>query len=412
MTVYPLSAARALALETQCLTLPNGIEPTPTLDSVFETINTLGAVQIDTLQMVARSHYIAIWSRHGSYDPKLFDRLAYDATERKVFEGWQHAACFIPLQEYRYQIPRQRSLQGITNGYTRWLALLQQPEIVEVVRARIAQEGALKISDFERGDHPGGTWWNWRPAKIALEYLFASGELMVSERKSFQRVYDQTERVLPEWAERNEVSAAERDRFWVERGAKALGICTPAQAADYTWMKPGIGKPMAAELVKAGVLVEVQVRLQDNETYTFMVHKDNLRLLQKAADGTILPQRTTFLSPFDSLFWARGRDEALWGFRQRLEAYYPAPKRVYGYFCLPILHKDRLVGRLDPKLERKDGILRLKALYLEPGVEPDDDLVGGVATAMRDFMTFHKAKDLLIEKSQPEPFGEKLMKSL
>jgi uncharacterized protein YcaQ len=122
MTIYPLSAARALALETQRLTHPNGSEPTPTLDSIFATINAIGAVQIDTLQMVARSHYIAIWSRHGSYDPKLFDRLAYDPAERKVFEGWQHAACFIPLHEYRYQTPLHQSFKGsTTNWYTRWL---------------------------------------------------------------------------------------------------------------------------------------------------------------------------------------------------------------------------------------------------------------------------------------------------
>ena len=135
-------------------------------------------------------------------------------------------------------------------------------------------------------------------------------------------------------------------------------------------------------------------------------------MLEQAANGSLKAERTTFLSPFDNLFWAAHRDEMLWGFHQALECYLPAPKRVYGYFCLPILHKDRLVGRFDPKLERKDGILRIKALYLEPGVKAGEELVKDVATAMRDFMKFHDAKELVIERSEPASFGKKLLKAL
>jgi hypothetical protein len=143
-----------------------------------------------------------------------------------------------------------------------------------------------------------------------------------------------------------------------------------------------------------------------------IVHKDNLPLLEQCADGAIRPCRTTFLSPFDNLFWAKGRDEGLWGFKQQLEAYKPGPQRVWGYFSLPILHHDSLVGRFDPKLERKDGILRLKALYLEPGVEPAEELVVGVAAAMRDFLAFHNASDLVVERSQPAAFSEQLLAAL
>jgi hypothetical protein len=135
-------------------------------------------------------------------------------------------------------------------------------------------------------------------------------------------------------------------------------------------------------------------------------------LLHQAADGALAAQRSTFLSPFDSLFWARDRDEQLWGFRQHLEAYTPAPKRQWGYFCLPILHRDRLVGRFDPKLERQARLLRLKALYLEPGLEPDDELVSDVAGALRDFMCFHQADNLVIERSQPAELGARLLQHL
>jgi len=200
-------------------------------------------------------------------------------------------------------------------------------------------------------------------------------------------------------------------RFWLERGAKALGICLPRNAADYTWMKLGKARPLIAKLVKEGVLVEVQGETL-NGAETLIVQRENLPMLEKAASGEIRAERTTFLNPFDNLWWAQGRDEAFWGFRQRLEAYYPASKRVYGYFCLPILHKDRLVGRFDPKLERKTGTLRLKALYLEPGVAASEELVANVAGAMRDFMQFHKATELAIEKSEPAELGEKLLRGM
>jgi uncharacterized protein YcaQ len=243
---------------------------------------------------------------------------------------------------------------------------------------------------------------------VALEYLYAFGEFMVADRVQFQRAYDLTERVLPAWVDRTEPTAAERDRFWVERGAKALGIFESRHAPDYTWMKITKGRAIVADLVKSGVLAEVRGETHDGVKSLF-VHRDHLEALEKAAAGEIRPQRTTFLNPFDNLFWAQKRDELFWGFDKLFEAYVPAPKRIYGYYLMNILHRDRLVGRFDPKLERKTGLLRLKSIHLEPGVEPDDELLSDLAVAMRDFMKFHHAKDLVIEKSQPAEFGEKLL---
>lgn len=409
MPSYPLSALHAVALRSQNLHTANGAESAPTPDTILQTILQIGCVQIDTLQVVARSQYLVLWSRLGTYDPADFDALQSGAGQR-FFEGWQHAACIIPLEEYRYQVPRQRHLrEHPTNWYSRWLAESSNPEIIQHVRKRIRREGALRVSDFERGDHPPGAWWNWRPAKVALEYLYALGELMIAGRDKFQRIYDLTERVLPAWVDATEPTAAERDRFWVERGAKALGVCLPRHAGDYTWMKVTQSRPIVEQLLKEGILLPITGTLENGNTVELIIHRDNLPLLEQAADDSLKAERTTFLSPFDSLWWAVRRDELLWGFRQSLECYVPAHKRVYGYFSLPILHRDRLVGRLDPKLERKTGLLRLKALHLEQGIEPDEELVSDVAAAMRDFMKFHAAKDLVIEKSQPEEFGRKLL---
>ncbi|MCB0034243.1 MAG: winged helix DNA-binding domain-containing protein, partial [Anaerolineales bacterium] len=145
---------------------------------------------------------------------------------------------------------------------------------------------------------------------------------------------------------------------------------------------------------------------------TWFIHRDNLPLLERAADGEINAERTTFLSPFDSLFWAGDRDQTLWGFKQLLECYKPAEQRVYGYLCFPILYQDRLVGRFDPKLDRQSGVMTLLALYLEPEIELDDQLVAKVAAAMRDFLSWHGAKSLQIEKSDPPEFGQKLLSAL
>ena len=412
MTIYPASTLRTVALAAQGLHSPTPPSASITREDIFGVVDRIGCVQIDTLHMVRRSHYLVIWSRLGAYNPADFDALAF-AVDRRLFEGWQHAACIIPLSEYRFQMPHQRNLrEHPTSWYQRWLNELVQKDLVPQVLERIRQEGALRVSNFESDGHKRGTWWDWRPAKVALEFLYSFGDLMIADRVNFQRVYDLTERILPVWVDTTEPSVEERDRFWVERGARAHGICLPRHAGDYTWMKLTRSRPIVESLVKEGTLIFITGKLENGKIDELIIHRDNLPLLEQAADGTLKAERTTFLSPFDSLWWAANRDQQFWGFRKALEAYLPASKRTYGYFCLPILHKDRLVGRFDPKLHRKDGILQLKALYLEPGVKPGEELVQSVAAAMRDFMNFHQAHELTIDLSQPAIFGKKLLKAL
>jgi uncharacterized protein len=413
--VYPLSTVRTLALHTQGLTpiLEESRTACVDMQALYETVERLGCVQIDTLQMVQRSHYLAMWSRLGSYDPADLDRLVYDPEHRRLFEGWQHAASIVPLTEYRHQMPRQRRVRESPGAWMRnWLSDPENAALLEHVLQRVQHEGALRAADFKYEGPRRGSWWDWKPAKMALEAQYDYGNLMIAGRINFQRIYDLTERVLPDWVEGDEPSINQRDRHWLEEAARALGACTLLQVSDYTMIKRGPARSTLQSLLDDGVLVSIKAKLVDGNVYELVVQRDNLDLLERIADGAIRAERTTFLSPFDNLFWAAGRDELLWGFDQRLEAYKPAQQRIWGYFCLPILNGERLVGRFDPKLERAAGVLRLKGLYLEPGIEPDEALVAAIAGAMRSFLDFHQARDLVIEHSQPPEFGEKLLAAM
>lgn len=410
----PLGAVRAVILHAQGLSTPNGAEPAPGPETLLRAVEQLGCVQIDTLQRVHRSQYVALWSRVGTYDTADLDRLLYDPAERRLFEYWQHAASIIPLSQYRYRLQNMKWFREGTSYRDRvWQVDMEDHTLAELVRGRIVAEGPLRVADFEHDGGPRGTWWDWKPAKRALEYLYNRGELMIADRVNFHRVYDLRERVLPAWVDVSEPTIEETHRYLVESSVRRLGLADPGHAADYAYdVKRSAARRIVRELLDEGVVVEVPAALPDGRTYALVAHRDTLPLLEQAADGALAATRTTFLSPFDSLFWARGRDQAVWGFRQVLEAYKPAPKREWGYFCLPILHRDRLVGRFDPKVERAARRLRLEALYLEPGIEPDEALVADIAAAMRDFMAFHDADELVIERSVPAVFGDKLLAAL
>jgi uncharacterized protein YcaQ len=407
VTIYPLAALRTAVLHTQLLTTPLVFTP----DTIVNLVKTLGYVQIDTLHVVNRAHYVTLWARFGSYDIDDFHKLIYTADQRRLYEGWGHAASIMPMEHYRYHRWRTDQTISYNPGFHDCANKVNNRELAEQTLARIRAEGGLRVGDFEDKGDKRSEWYDWRPSKQALEALFAWGDLMVADRVNFQRVYDVRERVMPEWVDTTPVDPDEARYFCLEQAAKALGIFEPRHLTFYAYMRATPARSLVKSLITDGIVVKIQGESM-NGTKTWLVHRDNLPLLQRAAEGDIKVERTTFLAPFDSLFWAGGRDEKLWGFKQLLECYKPAAERIYGYFCFPILHKNRLIGRFDPKLDRQTGVLRLNALYLEPGVAPDDELVTGVATAMRDFLLWHGADSLEIEKSDPAEFGEKLMSAL
>ena len=409
--IYPLAALRALALHTQRLAAPNLPGPAASSDTIVDLVTALGYLQIDTLQVVNRAQYVTLWTRLGAYPLAELDNLLYTPGQRRLYEGWGHAASILPLEHYRYQRWRADRQVSFNPGFRDFLSKPGSRELVEQTLQRIRTDGGLRVGDFEYDGPKKGEWYDWKPPKLALEVLFARGDLMVAERVNFQRVYDVREQVLPEWVDLTPVDADAGRRFCLEQAAKALGVFEARSLTLYAYMRATPARGLIADMIKTGLLVEIRGESIGGPR-PWLVHRDNLPMLQRAADGEIQAERTTFLSPFDSLFWAWERDERLWGFQQLLECYKPAAERVYGYFCFPILHKDRLVGRFDPKLERKTGELRLLSLYLEPGAAPDDELAAAVAAALRDFAAWHGARSLEIEKSSPPDFAEKIRRVL
>lgn len=416
---YPLYAVLTLAVHAQGLGQSLGRKSQPGIEEIYAAVERVGGVQIDTLQVVNRAHYLTLWSRLGSYDTSLLDKLLFDEgsttpnNERRLFEYWAHAACIIPLTLYRYFLPRMRSYrEGDNSWYRNWLAKPESQQKTAAILAAVHERGGSRPADFRTEKRAPGAWWNWDEAKVALEHLYNVGELAIANRINFQRIYDVRDRVLPEWVDRAEPSAAEAHRQLLELAMRAFGVCAPGQVGSYFKFTPTEARPYVRELIDNGTFVRIQGELADGKAHELLVHREHLPLLDAAADGALRVRRTTFLNHFDSLFRARGRDRAMWGFHQKLECYTREPERVWGYFCLPILNKRNLVGRFDPKLERKTGLLRIKALYLEPGVKPSDRLAASVARAMRDFMRFHAATDLAIERSDPPEFGAKLMSAL
>ena len=317
-TIYPLSALREVVLHSQLLSTPNLASPAPTPDAIGDLVKVLGYVQIDTLHVVKRAHYATLWARFGSYGIEDFHRLIYTPGQRRLYEGWGHAASIIPLEYYRYHRWRTDPRISFNPGFQEWVNKKGNRQLVEQTLERIRSEGALRVGDFEYQGPQQGVWYDWKPPKMSLEALFAWGDLMVADRVNFQRVYDVRERVLPDWVDTTSVDPDEARRFCLEQAAKALGVFEPRHLTFYAYMRATPARSIVRALVEEGVLADIQGESM-NGVKKWMVHRDNLPLLQRAADGDLKAERTTFLTPFDSLFWALDRDQKLWGFKQLLE---------------------------------------------------------------------------------------------
>jgi uncharacterized protein len=365
-----LDQARRVALAAQGLAAPPraGRAGPATLRATLER---LGAIQIDSINVVARSHELVLAARAGAHDRGAFDRVVYH--RRAGFEYWGHAASFLPMTHYRLCLPRMRRLAESTRGW--WVDLRRRNQhLYAPVLDRIRAEGPLAASAFRDPDGPRrGSWWDWAPAKHVLEDLFDRGTLLVHDRVNFERRYDLAERVLPAGIDTSEPTPAEAARELTLLAARHLGVGTGADLADYYRLPSAQVRKALAELLSDGLLQEVAVEGWARPAYLL--------------PGTRVPRRLShppvLLSPFDSLIWSRERTERLFGFVYRLEVYVPAAKRVHGYYTMPVLASGRLVARVDPKHDRQAGRLLLRSLQLEPAADPAGALAATAAAAGR-----------------------------
>jgi len=350
MTELSAAEARAIAIAAQGLAAPRPARVDGrTLRAMVES---LGAVQIDSVNVLVRSHYLPAWSRLGAYDTAAFDALA-QRSPRSVFEYWGHEASLLPvalhpLLRWRMARAHQWNIVRRVAKRTRFLA---------DVLAVVAERGPIGAGDIELGKPAARKgWWEWSDAKVAVEWLFWTGQITSAARRGFERLYDLTDRVLPATV-MAQPTPAEPDaiRALIDRAGRALGIASERDLRDYFRLRPATARPAIKELVEAGVLREV--RVDGGAAY---LHRD------AETDVAIERDRAALLSPFDSLVWSRERTERLFGMRYRLELYTPQHKRVHGYYVMPFLLGDALVARVDLKADRAAGVLRVQASHREP----------------------------------------------
>ena len=398
MKTLSLDAVRGLMIAAQGL--HDHPQPRATKKAVRLIIRQMHILQIDTINVIARSPYLVLWSRLGDYNPRWLDDLL---AEGALFEYWSHAACFLPIEDY----PLYRHLYSSWVGGRAHKWLNEHATVAETVLNHIRANGEARSSDFERTDGQKTNWFNWKEEKIALEYLFYAGELMVRKRHNFQRIYDLRERVLADLEELADISMAEAHDQFVLNTIQALGVVKAEWIPDYFRLSKTDAKAAIKRLEKQDHLMPVEVEGWKTPGY---IHPDNIKQVEAAAAarGKIPRSKTTFLSPFDPLVWDRARALDLFGFDYKIEVYTPAPKRKYGYFTLPILYNNTLIGRLDPKAHRKEGIFEVKALHLEPSVVVDDVLVAELKSALQACAAWHKTPQVVVRYATKPGLAKRL----
>ncbi len=407
MSEIELSLTQARALQLAALGLLTPPTRAARKADVLKTICNLHQLQIDTISVVARSQYLVLWSRLGAFPLAWLDELL---EEKKLFEYWSHAACLLPSADYPLHRTNMLNLEDF--GAKRAAARLKtERKALNGMLAHVRENGAVRTIDFEReGGAKGNGWWDWKPQKVQLETLFTAGEIMVARREQFHRVYDLRERVLPPQfhAERG-VSRDALNLEFSRKAVAALGIVTGRWIGDYFYHAGRVPKPHPERMVDAGEFIRVKIEGFAEPAY---VHKSRRALLKQAAAGALTPMHTTLLSPFDPLVCDRERALALFEFDYRIECYTPETKRKYGYFTLPLLHAGKLIGRVDAKAHRREGVFELKSVHLESGVKMTDQMIAAVGDAVTACAHWHGTSEVTVQPHGSEKFAKSLQKYL
>jgi uncharacterized protein YcaQ len=382
--ILPLESVRLLALHSQGL---QGAAFGKMKKGALAAIGHLGYVQIDTLSVVARAHHHTLYSRLPDYKESYLGELL--ETDRSVFEYWSHAASYLPMSDYRFSLPRKKIF---AEGKSHWFA--QDKKIMKYVLDRIKSEGALQSKDFEFKRTGPGNWYEWKPAKKALEQLFMDGTLMVARRQGFQKVYDLAERVLPADVNTAMPTAAEYAEYLIRKAVEANGV---VEEKEIAYLRRGLNEPVnkaLKKLIRSGEYKEVLA--EGSGKSLFITSARQLQSIKKLK----LKKDVHLLSPFDNLVIQRKRLQRFFGFDYQVECYVPEPKRKYGYFCLPVLYGDTFIGRFDPKADRATKTFHVKVMHFEKEMKPDEKFNTAFAEKLKAFAAFNGCTKIKIEKAE------------
>jgi uncharacterized protein YcaQ len=386
------SQARKLVLNRQGLHKANAFASGQ--KGLLECVERLGYIQIDTISVVQMAHLHTVWNRMPDFDPSMLDAAQ---RKREIFEYWSHAAAYLPMKDYRFCLPYMNAISG---GQKHWRT--PDKRVMRAVLKRIESEGAMRAREFEtetttskkRKSAKPSDWGGIKPEKKALEQLFIEGKLMISHRESFQKVYDLPERVLPKGLKTSCPNIAEYCTYLIDRTLGSQGIANEAEMRYLRNTPKNLKRELAKRLetmVEEGDLVEAKVRGSEAVYFACPTNIDIAKTARVA-------KAVHLLSPFDNLVIQRKRLSQLFDFDYRIECYVTAKKRVYGYFCLPVLYGDQFVGRLDPKADRKKKVLRIKNLAMEKDFKLSDAFLDRFGRRLKKFADFNDCDAIVVER--------------
>lgn len=401
--------ARRLAVTRQRLSGPRASADSA---GILDVVRDIGCLQLDPISAVARSHTLVAFSRVGPYDLAHLEALRWE--ERRLFEYWAHAASLVLTEDYPIHHLMMRNYPSRNSSWTQqtrdWVKT--NAELRDYILSELAANGPLPSRSFEDKAHAGWYstgWTSERNVSQMLDYLWCRGEIMVAGRSGLQKLWDLSERCLPEWTPREVLNEREVTRRAAQKSLRALGVGTLKHInLHYTRYRyqdlPAVLKELEAE----GTIQRVEIAEDGGQwKEPWYIHRDDMPLLERLENGDWQP-RTTLLSPFDNLICDRARTEQLFNFDFRIEIYVPKARRKYGYYVLPILHGDKLIGRIDPLMNRKQKVLTVNSVYAEPDAPVNTETGKAVAGAIEELATFLDAQTIAYGENVPKGWKKAL----
>ncbi len=396
MRTISLQTARRLFILRQRL---NDLAPASDAAGILDVVRDLGCLQLDPISAVARSHQLVLWSRVGNYDLSALDQLLWG--ERSLFEYWAHQASIVLTEDYAIHAllmrtyAREEATGEISQRYQKWLT--DNRRLKRHILQELKRHGPLPSRVFENKTEKDAGWYSsgWtsgRDVSQMLDYLWITGKIMVAGRSGLQKLWDLSERCLPEWTPREKLSEKEVVRRAAQKSLRALGVATLQHInRHYTRKRYPHLREILHTLLDEGQIEKVHV--EDDQAEWF-IHAEDVPLLDRVEKNEFAFECTTLLSPFDNLICDRARTAELFDFDFRVEIYTPQHKRQYGYYVLPILHGDRLIGRIDPKMDREHGRLHIHAVHAEQDAPLNRKTARAIRDAVEDLATFLGANEI------------------